>query len=692
MKSKGFQVVVGLFFGIFVGISVLFLGACSSQPKLSQGAQFNTQFVQPDLTGEQIMKSCDTLLLKLKERLDQLIQLKTEDPSFASTFGELENAGADFMEGLSPLTFLKSVATDTSIRKASEQCATKSSSALIDFYNRKDLYQVLKKAESGLAKKHLSTAEQRLISETMKEFKLNGLDLAEQPFQKFQDLQKELSRLKIEFQSHLNDNKDAAEMTEVEMVGIPDSVKSRFKKLPNGSYQIPAKATFYSAFMENAADANARKKMASVYENREAKANTELLKKIIQIRREIANLAGFKDWADYSTYNRMAKTGKNAWNFLQDLKGKLSRPYAKDQQELLAFKRTLDPQAKILNPWDVGYLSYQLKKKKYDVDGELVREYFPADFVVAKVLEIYSKILGVRFQALPQAKTWHPSVQLFEIRDAATDKVQAYFYTDLYPREGKYGHAAAFSIRIGREINGEYRSPVSAIVANFTPPTSDKPSLLSHGEVETFFHEFGHIMHQTLTRVPFASLAGTSVARDFVEAPSQMLENWVWQPEILKFISAHYKDSSKKIPDELIQNMIRAQKFNQAVAYTRQLFFGIYDLTLHRSPRDLDVTETYKKIYREVVKLEPLDDTHFPANFGHLMGYSAGYYGYLWSEVFAFDMFTSFENGKLLSPEVGARYRAEILEKGGMQDADQLLKNFLGRKPNSDAFFRYLGI
>lgn len=676
--------------------AILFLvgGCASSKKSASERNVASTQFVVGEVSPENIAQSCDSLLQKLKERLDRVAGMKSShsDFSFDNTFKEIEDAGADFSQSLTPLLFLKNVSMDAQVRKASEQCSIKSSAALIDLYNRKDLYQVLQQSEKVLARQNLNQAQKRLIEENMKEFRLNGLDLPDEKFKSFQKLQKELSALQIEFQSHLNNNTDVAEMTEAEMAGVPDSVKSRFKKLPNGFYQIPAKATFYSSFMENATDSAARKKMALIYDNREAQVNTELLKKIIPIRRQLAQLTGFKDWADYVAFDRMAKTGNKAWDFLQSLKGKLGRAYRKDLRELLEFKKTLDPQATALNPWDLGYLSYQLKKKKYDIDGEVVREYFPADFVVTKVFEIYSKILGVSFHPVVQAKTWHPSVQLYEIRDGRSNEIQGYFYTDLYPREGKYGHAAAFSIRMGREVKGAYQPPVSAVVANFTPPTADKPSLLSHSEVETFFHEFGHIMHQTLTKVPYASLAGTSVARDFVEAPSQMLENWLWQPEMLKFVSSYYKDPTQKIPDDLVEKLIRSQKFNQGMIYTRQLLFGIYDMTLHRSPSDVDITETYKKLYREIMKIQPMEETHFPATFGHLMGYSAGYYGYLWSEVFAFDMFAVFQKGGLLSPEVGARYRTEILEKGNLQDAGQLLENFLGRKPNTDAFFRYLGI
>jgi thimet oligopeptidase len=216
---------------------------------------------------------------------------------------------------------------------------------------------------------------------------------------------------------------------------------------------------------------------------------------------------------------------------------------------------------------------------------------------------------------------------------------------------------------------------------------------LSHGEVEVLFHEFGHIMHQTLTQAPYASLSGTSVAQDFVEAPSQMLENWVWDPGILKIISGHYKDPSKPLPEGLMTQLIKTREFNQGYTYSRQLLFGIFDMTVHTSQKEIDPTETYKKLYKQLLKMDPLPDTHFPATFGHLMGgYDAGYYGYLWSKVYAEDMFTQFEKAGLTNSEVGRRYREVILEQGDVYPADVLVAKFLKRKPNNKAFFKRLGI
>ncbi|MCK6598848.1 MAG: Zn-dependent oligopeptidase, partial [Bdellovibrionaceae bacterium] len=533
----------------------------------------------------------------------------------------------------------------------------------------------------------------RLISETMRSFKLNGLELADDKLEAFKKLRKEISDLQTQFHANLNNNNDMAVMSETEMEGVPESVRALFTKLPNNQYGISTKATYYVAFMENAVNPEARKKMLTAYENREAKKNTELMQKTISLKRQAAAIIGFQHWADYKTNDKMAKNAKTAWEFLQGLKNKLRKSYNKDYKDLLALKKETNPNATKLDPWDGAYYSNQLRKRKYSLDEEVLREYFPADYVTKKMFEIYETLLNVRFVKVENAITWHPSVNLFEVRDEKTKELLAYFYTDMFPREGKYSHAAAFPLRTGRKVNGVYLAPISSIVANLTPPVPGKPSLLSHEEVDTLFHEFGHIMHMSLTRSHYATLSGSNVAWDFVEAPSQMLENWVWEPQILEMITQKYDRPSESMPKEMIEKLQQSRKFNLGWMNTRQLIFGIFDLTLHQSAKDLDVTETYKKIYKDLTGMDPLPETHFPATFGHIMGgYDAGYYGYLWSNVFAMDMFTKFQGKNLLSKQVGYKYRTSILEKGNTKEASLLLSEFLGRKPNSEAFFRYLGI
>ncbi len=300
------------------------------------------------------------------------------------------------------------------------------------------------------------------------------------------------------------------------------------------------------------------------------------------------------------------------------------------------------------------------------MDQEKVREYFPADLVVEQLLNVYQKLLSVRFRQIPDGVSWHSDVKLYEITDAAGGPPIGYFYMDLFPREGKYSHAAAFNMVTARRMtDGTYQKPVSAIVANFDKPSADRPSLLNHDEVETIFHEFGHIMHQTLTKAKYGRFSGSNVARDFVEAPSQMLENFVWDPVVLSSLSGHYKDHSKKLPKELLDKMLAARNADVGLINLRQLLFGIVDMAYHGAHPPSDTTGLYARVSKDVSLIPMSAGTHPEASFGHLMGgYDAGYYGYLWSKVYAQDMFSVFKRcGRHEPHAVGRRYRTEILEQ-----------------------------
>jgi thimet oligopeptidase len=308
------------------------------------------------------------------------------------------------------------------------------------------------------------------------------------------------------------------------------------------------------------------------------------------------------------------------------------------------------------------------------------------------MFKVYSQLLGIEISKIEGAPVWHPTAALYQIRNKGSCAPLAHFYMDNLPRPGKRGGAAAFPLIAGRKVANGYIAPVSAVVANFNPPTGNKPSLLSHDQVETLFHEFGHIMHQTLTKAPYGSISGTSVPWDFVEAPSQMLEHWTWDEKILQDLSGHYLDLSKKIPSDLVKKMMAAKDFNQANFYMRQLLLATYDMTLHTSKQPVDIHSTYRTLAKDMIDMDIPVETHFGSTFSHIAsgGYHAGYYGYLWSEVFADDMHSRFESApqKLMDANMGKRYREIILESGSTSEPQVLLRRFLGREPNNNAFMQ----
>jgi thimet oligopeptidase len=647
-----------------------------------------TEAIPSHYAPGQVTELCDKAIAKAERSLAEISNRVDKDRSIENTLMAFENATADLNDETSPLTFMGYVSTDEAVSAEGSECEEKLGQYFVDIFTRRGVYDALASLHTNDARKS------RLLSRVLLSFEQNGLKLDDETLARVKELKSALAAKETQFSTNLNTDKSSVEFTAEELAGAQQDFLDRLKKTADGKYIVTTKSTDYVDLMQNVSVAETRRKMMVAYLNRGGMQNTQVLQEAVALRAETGRLLGFANWADYRTANRMAKNSQQALEFLISLKDKLALRNQKDFEQLLKFKQEQDPSATVLNQWDITYMSNQLQKRDFSLDNEKIREYFPAETVVAGTFEVYSKLLGVKYVEIKDAKVWADGVKLYEIRDAKDDLRLAYFYTDLIPRAGKYGHAAAFPLISGRVLpTGKYSDPVAAMVANLAPPANGKPSLLSHDDVETFFHEFGHIMHQTLTRAPYASLSGSSVAQDFVEAPSQMLENWVWSPSILKVISGHYLNTQEKLPTDLLQKMLAARNFQQGAAYTKQLLYALFDMTIHTQNGPVNVQETYDMLYRDVVGQEPIAGNHFPGTFGHMMGgYDAGYYGYLWSEVYAQDMFTQFPANDLTDADVGARYRSVILEQGSMKDALTLLREFLGRDPNPEAFFRKLGL
>ncbi len=646
------------------------------------------RLVSGDYKQGEVEKLCGEAITRAEEKLNELAKLAPASRNLDNTLLSFEQTLADLGDDTGPLTFMGSVATDDVIRGEGSACEEKLGATYVAIMTRRDLYDAMKE------QKGRNRAEIRLVTQTLRGFEQNGLKLSDDKLQQVKDLQTLLSQKTAKFQSLLNNDVTTVEFTAEQLTGAPATFLARLKTAASGKLIVTTKSTDYLAVMENCSNEQTRKAMQLAYFNRGGAETVKLLEEAVVLRQQIAKILGFPTWAEYRAQPRMAQHADTVKTFLDNLKGKLSEGNQKDFAQLLKFKKEIDPAATELNQWDIAYTGNQLKKRDFAVDDEMIREYFPADLVISGLFSVYADMLGVTYNEVAEAKVWAPGVKLFEIRNKADNRLIGFFYADLYPRPGKYGHAAAFPLISGRMLpEGYYSLPVAAMVTNMAPPSADKPSLLSHDEVETLFHEFGHIMHQTLTRAPFASLSGSGVAQDFVEAPSQMLENWVWQKDILSRISGHYADNSKKLPDDLLQKMLNLKDFQQASSYTKQLLYGTFDFTIHTQEGPVDVTKTYDDLYRGIMKQEPIAGGHFPGSFGHMMGgYDAGYYSYLWSKVFAQDMFTQFKDKGVTSPEVGMKYRQIILERGNMQDASELLHDFLGRAPSTKAFYDDLHI
>lgn len=642
-------------------------------------------------TPAEIDQACDAQRKRLTETVDKIVKTPAGALTFSNTVGILEAVSAQMSDELNLVTFLKYVGSDQKLRQAADKCETAVSQMFVELFVREDLYRAIKTAEKKNQK--LSAEDQHLLEEYLLNFKRNGLELPADQRKKFVEKKKRLVEIEAEFSKNLVEEDEFVAFTEKEIEGVPDSFKGRLKKLSDGRYKVTLAYPDYFPFMDNAKSAESRKKLEFKFFNRGGKRNKKLLEEALRLRHETAKMLGYPNHAYYVLEKRMAKDPKAVDKFLRGLTEKLLPKGTENLAELLEAKREDlgDPKIKEVHSYDFRYYDNYLKKTKYHVDSQAVKEYFPIEKVLDGMFEIYQGLLNVRFEKVKNGPVWNQDAELYRVLSGKN--TIAYFYMDLFPRDGKYGHAAAFTLVSGHlKEDGRYQTPISAIVANFSAPTKDQPSLLEHNEVETLFHEFGHIMHQVLTTAKYATFSGTSVKRDFVEAPSQMLENWVWHKEALQKLSGHYKNKNKRLPDEMIDKLLDAKMLDIGLKYLRQLVFASLDMEYHANP-DSDTTAIYHRLAKDIGLLPIQNDTLPQASFGHLLGgYDAGYYGYLWSEVYAQDLFTRFEKEGLLNKKTGAAYRKWILEPGGEREPGVLIRGFLGREPNDEAFLVSLGI
>lgn len=672
-------------------LPLLFVLFACTHSQVTADFQPRKSIIRSNYKQGEIESLCNTALQNIRSDLDGLVEaLSTQKAplDFTHTYLTLDMMLYNFNDIVEPLSFMAYVHSQKNIRDEAIQCEEKTSQFFVELYTRKDLYDLIRKIKSD------DPAQKRLIQKVKVNFERNGMKLNHEKLEEFKKLKTELATLEAQFSKNLNEDVTQLVFTADQLKGAPESFLSRLKKDPEGRYIVTTKRTDFNQVMDNVSVPETRKLMLQKYNQRGGQINISLLEQAIEMRQKLASLMNFRSWADYQTRDRMAKNADSVWQFYSSLRSTLIKKNRSDLKILLNAKKKDFPDATRMEPWDVNYYYQVVQKSQFSLDQEQIREYFPKDFVMEEMFKVYSTLFGVTFEEVEDADVWNPEVKLYVVREKNDVRPIAYFYTDFVPREGKYGHAAAFTLIKGRKLpQGEYSQPVSAIVANFTPPTAGKPALLAHEEVETLFHEFGHIIHQILTRAPYGILSGTNVSKDFVEAPSQMLEGWVWDKEILKQISGHYSDTSKKLPSDIIDRMIGAKNFNQGYFYARQMYLGLMDFTLHTQKGKIDAVKTNQELYRSVLGMEPVEGDIFPSAFGHIMGaYDAGYYGYLWSQVFAADMLSEFEKNGLLNPELGKRYRETILEQGNMVDALTLVEKFLGRKPDAKAFYKSLGL
>lgn len=656
------------------------------------------------LSPEQIQLNTRKLIESCRHRLDSIGSTPLKQCTFQSILAPLSRLEADYSTAIPSLSFPQYVHPREDIREACVAATQELDHFSIEMRMREDIFRVVKAVADQ--KETLDKEDERLLNKMLLEFRLNGLFLNQQDKEKLKTLRESIADLELAFSNTQNSDQTTVLFTKDELEGCPEEFLSSLEQTTDAGvnkYIVTMKYPDLLGVLRRANKEETRKRVSLANDQR-CPENVDRLAKAIEFRAKSAQLLGFQDHREYRLAERMAKTPAAVDHFLHNLTEKLQD---KGEEELKVLKRIKldETESTEFHPWDFHFYANKLVQQKYSVDHDLIKTYFPMEHVVDEMLKIYEQVLSLKFSEVTdsEAPKWHSDVRLFAVYDAKGDDgddrlLIGHVYFDLFPRTGKYTHAACFPLQPGCELDlGVRQTPVSAMVCNFTKPLPNAPSLLKHDEVVTFFHELGHAMHGMCAKTRHSRFHGTNTETDFVEAPSQMLENWCWEKDVLKRLSKHYQNG-QSLPDDLIDKLIQSKLVNVGLLNLRQLFFARYDMAIHAGEGVHDsrqLNELYARLKREVSLIPQASNVWPVATWGHLMGgYDSGYYGYLWSLVFSADMFQSMfkQHGDIMSAKMGGLYRRKVLQPGGSKDGMDMLKDFLGREPTLEAFLRSIGL
>lgn len=656
---------------------------------------------------EHVEPAVDQILADSRAAIAKLLEAQQANPSWDGLVLALDELGARLGRAWSPVSHLNAVCNSAELRTAYEACLPKLSQYWTEMGQNKPLFEAYDALAKSPAAEGFDVAQKTILEHALRDFRLSGIDLPAEQQKRYGEIQMRLSELTSTFSNQLLDATQAwtKHITdEARLNGLTDSAKAQMKQAAEAKgldgWLITLEFPSYYAVMTYADDRALREEVYAAYCTRASDQgpnagqhdNGPLMSEILDLRQELARLLGFANYSELSLASKMAESTEQVLSFLRDLAVR-SKPFAEqDLAELKAFaaEQGLDD----LQSWDVGYYSEKLRQQRYSISQEEVRAWFPVDKVLSGLFAIVHKLYGIEIRELQDFDTWHPDVRLFEITENGQHVGR--FFFDLYARANKRGGAWMDGARDKRrDAQGKLIAPVANLVCNFTPPVGGKPALLTHDEVTTLFHEFGHGLHHLLTRVEHAGASGINgVAWDAVELPSQFMENWCWEPEGLALISGHY-ETGEALPQAMLDKMLAAKNFQSGLMMVRQLEFSLFDFELHATHGDgRSVLDVIEAIRSEVSVLRPPVYNRFANGFAHIFagGYAAGYYSYKWAEVLSADAFSKFEEDGVFNADTGRAFREAILARGGSQAPMVLFVDFRGREPSIDALLRHLGL
>lgn len=662
--------------------------------KLSTDNPFNVSLNQPidyaKVTGNDI----ETYVkVAIKNATQTIAQIKNEDyPTLENTFGAFDAVSNKLYQANNNAFMLYWTSTDSLTRAIGNEYSQKVDSLNTAIYSDKGLFSQFKKFAATDDYSNLNTGRKRFVDDVIKGFEQSGVNLEDSKLKQFKTLKAEISDLTSQYSINMNTADAILKIDDAGAEGIPESFKEKYKT-SNNVYDIPAMPATRGPVMDNATKAETRKAYQTLYSNRGADKNLDILNQLVNKRFELAQLMGYKSFAEYNLVLKMAKKPETVWEFVDGL---VEESKAKALSDIDVLKRirqkaegtSLDEP---INSWDLSYYKNQILKTQYKVDNEKIREYLPMTACLSGMLEIYQDLLGLQFKKIENASVWHEDVEAYEVYEGKTLKGR--FYLDLFPRPYKESWFYGVPLSTGKQTDDGYEVPVSMLLGNFTKATDKMPSLISHGELNTLFHEFGHIMNAMAYEGEYSMQSQTK--SDFGEAMSQIFENWIWDYDILSSFAKHYK-TGEVLPKALFDNMVKAKNVSSGLSAQGSLRSCIYDMNLYdkynpNSPFDTD--QLWRDIDKQLGVMNwYVEGTHPQASWIHINTHPTYYYGYLWSEVYAQDMYTVFEKNGLRDQKTGVNYRKLILANGNQRDIDEAVEEFLGRPKNNEAYVKSLGL